>query len=252
MMIPSGSKAINATFGSLVETNVNYPPVMAVIEAVEALSPKQNLELSFTFSKTNRLDHFQLPIDGYTLPPLISAIEVYTASDPLVGVYTLKVDLNGLEVLISAFQQLQGWSREQCIPNDTVWQWLNCMGDNPPRHPIALICFTWFCRYLSGYDLDDPLPDFSQMDDALEAIDLRNNHLDGPIPVVLGKLLNLTLLIGSSKNQSESKRLALIIVLAKTSTQVQVTAVELGGVVYSAMSTDALIRPSLAIEYNNS
>ncbi|PPD88495.1 hypothetical protein GOBAR_DD14584 [Gossypium barbadense] len=247
MMIPSGSKAINATFGSLVETNVNYPPVMAVIEAVEALSPKQNLELSFTFSKTNRLDHvelsfFQLPIDGYTLPPLISAIEVYTASDPLVGVYTLKVDsVNGLEVLISAFQQLQGWSREQCIPNDTVWQWLNCMGDNPPR--VTSI-------YLSGYDLDDPLPDFSQMDDALEAIDLRNNHLDGPIPVVLGKLLNLTLLIGSSKNQSESKRLALIIVLAvglpifflfilalvfllvrkqKTSTQVQVTAVELGG-----------------------
>ncbi|MBA0594640.1 hypothetical protein Gorai_011538, partial [Gossypium raimondii] len=163
MMIPSGSKAIKATFGSLVETNVNYPPVMAVIEAVEALSPKQNLELSFTFSKTTRLDHVEL--------------------------------------------------------------------------------------YLSGYDLDDPLPDFSQMDDALEAIDLRNNHLDGPIPDVLGKLLNLTLLIGSSNNQSESKRLALIIVLAvglpifflfilalvfllvrkqKTSTQVQVTAAELG------------------------
>ncbi|TYH70266.1 hypothetical protein ES332_D05G107200v1 [Gossypium tomentosum] len=245
MMIPSGSKAINATFGSLVETNVNYPPVMAVIEAVEALSPKQNLELSFTFSKTNRLDHFQLPIDGYTLPPLISAIEVYTASDPLVGVYTLKVDLNGLEVLISAFQQLQGWSREQCIPNDTVWQWLNCMGDNPPR--VTSI-------YLSGYDLDDPLPDFSQMDDALEAIDLRNNHLDGPIPDVLGKLLNLTLLIGSSKNQSESKRLALIIVLAfgNRKHQLKYKSQQWKGVVYSAMSTDALIRPSLAIEYNNS
>ncbi|KAK5830676.1 hypothetical protein PVK06_014471 [Gossypium arboreum] len=62
MMIPSGSKAINATFGSLVETNVNYSPVMAVIEAVEALSPKQNLELSFTFSKTNRLDHVELDL----------------------------------------------------------------------------------------------------------------------------------------------------------------------------------------------
>ncbi|MBA0658339.1 hypothetical protein Goklo_010552 [Gossypium klotzschianum] len=217
MMIPSGSKAINATFGSLVETNVNYPPVMAVIEAVEALSPKENLELSFTFSKTNRLDHMEL---------------YFTAA--------LKL-LNGLEVLISGFQQLQGWSREQRIPNDTVWQWLNCMGDKPPR--VTSI-------YLSGYDLDDPLPDFSQMDDALEGIDLRNNHLDGPIPDVLGKLLNLTLLIGSSNNQSQSKRLALIIGLTvglpifflfilalvfllvrkqKTSTQVQVTAVELGG-----------------------
>ncbi|MBA0864937.1 hypothetical protein Goshw_007464 [Gossypium schwendimanii] len=217
MMIPSASKAINATFGSLVETNVNYPPVMAVIEAAEALSPKQNLEFSFTFSKTNRLGHVEL---------------YFTAA--------LNLSVNGLEVLISAFQQLQGWSREQCIPNDTVWQWLNCMGDNPPR--VTSI-------YLSGYDLDDPLPDFSQMDDALEAIDLRNNHLDGPIPDVLGKLLNLTLLIGSSNNQSESKRLALIIGLAvelpifflfilalvfllvrkqKTSTQGQVTAVELG------------------------
>ncbi|MBA0745240.1 hypothetical protein Gogos_007820 [Gossypium gossypioides] len=214
MMIPSGSKAINATFGSLVETNVNYPPVMAVIEAVEALSPKQNLELSFTFSKTNRLDHVEL---------------YFTAA--------LNLSVNGLEVLISAFQQLQGWSREQCIPNDTVWQWLNCRGDNPPR--VTSI-------YLSGYGLDDPLPDFSQMDDALEAIDLRNNHLDGPIPDVLGKLPNLRLL----NNQSESKRLALIIGLAvglpifflfilalvfllvrkqKTSTQGQVTAVELGG-----------------------
>ncbi|TYI26298.1 hypothetical protein ES332_A05G106100v1 [Gossypium tomentosum] len=202
MMIPSGSKAINATFGSLVETNVNYSPVMAVIEAVEALSPKQNLELSFTFSKTNRLDHSQLPINGYTLSPLISAIEVYTASDPLVGVYTLKVDLNGLEVLISAFQQQQGYF--DMLASDCFDLFLTC-----------------FCGYLSGYGLDDPLPDFSQMDDDLETVDLRNNHLDGPIQ-------------------------------DKTSTRGQVTAVELGGVASSAMSTDALNRQSLAIEYNNS
>ncbi|MBA0565085.1 hypothetical protein Golob_009977 [Gossypium lobatum] len=243
--------AINATFGSLVETNVNYPPVMAVIEAVEALSPKQNLELSFTFSKTNRLDHVELLVYQKCGGVWINAISVRTLNIELVPTSNRHSHIassnkrhrtvNGLEVLISAFQQLQGWSREQCIPNDTVWQWLNCMGDNPPR--VTSI-------YLSGYDLDDPLPDFSQMDDALEAIDLRNNHLDGPIPVVLGKLLNLTLLIGSSNNQSESIRLALIIGLAvglpifflfivalvfllvrkqKTSTQGQVTAVELGG-----------------------
>ncbi|MBA0701467.1 hypothetical protein Goari_026740 [Gossypium aridum] len=227
MMIPSASKAINATFGSLVETNVNYPPVMAVIEAVEALSPKQNLELSFTFSKTNRLDHVELLVYQKCGGVWINAISVRTLNIELVPtsnrhLHTASSNkrhrtVNGLEVLISAFQQLQGWSREQCIPNDTVWQWLNCMGDNPPR--VTSI-------YLSGYDLDDPLPDFSQMDDALEAM------------------------IGSSNNQSESKRLALIIGLAvglpifflfilalvfllvrkqKTSTQGQVTAVELGG-----------------------
>ncbi|MBA0622809.1 hypothetical protein Godav_008316 [Gossypium davidsonii] len=249
-MIPSGSKAINATFGSLVETNVNYPPVMAVIEAVEALSPKENLELSFTFSKTNRLDHMELLVYQMCGGVWINAISVRTLNIELVPTSNRRLHtassnkrhrMNGLEVLISGFQQLQGWSREQRIPNDTVWQWLNCMGDKPPR--VTSI-------YLSGYDLDDPLPDFSQMDDALEGIDLRNNHLDGPIPDVLGKLLNLTLLIGSSNNQSQSKRLALIIGLTvglpifflfilalvfllvrkqKTSTQVQVTAVELGG-----------------------
>ncbi|WRX35096.1 hypothetical protein QQP08_027583 [Theobroma cacao] len=50
--------------------------------------------------------------------------------------------------------------------------------------------FILFCRYLSGYGLDGPLPDFSQMV-ALETIDLRNNSLDGAIPDFLGKLPNL-------------------------------------------------------------
>ena len=98
------------------------------------------------------------PIDS-VLPPVISAIEVYTASDPLVTIGTSQDDckffvfifmgfayiyvddvslrfvqtVDGLAVLISTFEQLEGWSGDPCLPSDTIWQWLNCIGNDPPR-----------------------------------------------------------------------------------------------------------------------
>ncbi|XP_034688890.1 senescence-induced receptor-like serine/threonine-protein kinase [Vitis riparia] len=99
------------------------------------------------------------PIDS-VLPPVISAIEVYTASDPLVTIGTSQDDLDGLAVLISTFEQLEGWSGDPCLPSDTIWQWLNCIGNDPPRVTSL---------NLSGYELDGSLPDFSQMQ-ALETM----------------------------------------------------------------------------------
>lgn len=98
-----------------------------------------------------------------TLPPVISAIEVYTAGNPLVPSTTSKDDckfissstyawthiagalirdavliclfgaVDGLQVFINAFEQLSGWSGDPCLPNNTVWQWLGCNGNDPPR-----------------------------------------------------------------------------------------------------------------------
>ncbi|KAF8039883.1 hypothetical protein BT93_B2180 [Corymbia citriodora subsp. variegata] len=93
-----------------------------------------------------------------TLPPMISAIEVYTAGDPLVPSTTLQDDLDGLQVLINAFEQLSGWSGDPCLPNNTVWQWLGCNGNDSPR---------------------------------VIKINLRNNSLNGQIPSFLGTLPNL-------------------------------------------------------------
>ncbi|KAF8397572.1 hypothetical protein HHK36_016492 [Tetracentron sinense] len=73
------------------------------------------------------------PAEGSTLPPIISLIEVYSASDPLITTGTSLDDMNGLDAFISSFTKLQGWSGEPCLPSDTVWQWLNCSGDDPPR-----------------------------------------------------------------------------------------------------------------------
>ncbi|KAK8645650.1 hypothetical protein V6N13_119473 [Hibiscus sabdariffa] len=116
--------------------------------------------------------------------------------------------------------------------------------------------------------------------------DLRDNKFEGGVPESITSNKQLKYLIGSSNdNQSESKRLALIIGLAvglpiflvfllalayflvrkqKTSSQGQVTVLGVGGnqgvtateqpgegVVSTTLNTEALIRPSLAIEYYN-
>ncbi|PPD92135.1 hypothetical protein GOBAR_DD10962 [Gossypium barbadense] len=130
------------------------------------------------------LDIQLVPTEDSTLAPIISAIEVYTVSQPLVIATTSQNDLDGLEEFIDTFDQLKGWSGDPCLPNDTIWQWLNCSTNQPPR--VTSI-------YLSGFGLQGYLPKFSQMD-ALEVIDLHNNKLSGEIPDFLGKLPNLRLL----------------------------------------------------------
>ncbi|XP_007016560.2 PREDICTED: probable LRR receptor-like serine/threonine-protein kinase At1g51810 [Theobroma cacao] len=59
-MTPPGSVAITATFASLTATTANDSPVLAIIQAVQALSPSDRIELPFTFSKTNHLNHVEL------------------------------------------------------------------------------------------------------------------------------------------------------------------------------------------------
>ncbi|TYH56246.1 hypothetical protein ES332_D08G003600v1, partial [Gossypium tomentosum] len=106
------------------------------------------------------LDIQLVPTEDSTLAPIISAIEVYTVSQPLVIATTSQNDLDGLEEFIDTFDQLKGWSGDPCLPNDTIWQWLNCSTNQPPR--VTSI-------YLSGFGLQGYLPKFSQMD-ALEVM----------------------------------------------------------------------------------
>ncbi|KAK8514398.1 hypothetical protein V6N12_009104 [Hibiscus sabdariffa] len=107
-----------------------------------------------------------VPTNESTLPPIISAIEVYTVSEPLVTATT---------------------SQNDCKAHFTLYFFTPksiCTDDQPPR--VTAIC-------LSEYGLQGYLPDFSQMD-ALEVIDMHNNTLDGEIPDFLGKLPNLRIL----------------------------------------------------------
>ncbi|KAJ9178221.1 hypothetical protein P3X46_010121 [Hevea brasiliensis] len=214
--------AVKANFTTLDYTVDNDPPDKAIIHAVEApLSTNWLLLQPLTVTETIRLDYVsvyftEIVLDinairtfdlcyqncaGYmkntqsfgsltvdlfrsfdsTLPPIISAIEVYATSESLVTAGTSQNELDGLAVLINSFEQLKGWSGEPCLPSDTVWQWLENF------------TFKLFCRNLSGYGLNGPLPDLSQMQ-ALETINLSDNSLSGPVPDFLGNLPSLRLL----------------------------------------------------------
>ncbi|KAK2974058.1 hypothetical protein RJ640_015390 [Escallonia rubra] len=137
-----------------------------------------------TASQAGTLTTVELrPTPDSTLPPIISAIEVYTASDPLVTTGTSQDDISGLAVFISTFAELDGWSGEPCLPSYTVWQWLGCSAGDPVR---------------------------------VLSFNLSNNRLNGEIPEFLGNLPNLKLLVKANPgvDQPNGKRTGVIIALA--------------------------------------
>ncbi|KAK9065903.1 hypothetical protein SSX86_015305 [Deinandra increscens subsp. villosa] len=118
-----------------------------------------------------------------THPPLINAVEFFSISDALSD-GTNNNDVEGLTSLQQAFNVLQQWSGDPCLPAPYSWEWITCNSDEIPRVTSL---------NLGSFNLTGPLPDFSKMD-ALETIDLHNNSLTGPIPTFLGTLSNLKLL----------------------------------------------------------
>ncbi|CAI9770531.1 unnamed protein product [Fraxinus pennsylvanica] len=116
-----------------------------------------------------------VPTENSTLPPLINAMEVFLIGDALTDGTNSK-DVKGLVSLQNAFEDLQDWSGDPCLPAPYTWDWINCSNDATPR-VTAL--------YLGSFNLSGPIPDFGSMD-AIEIIDLHNNSLYGTIPDFLG------------------------------------------------------------------
>ncbi|WOL16257.1 leucine-rich repeat receptor-like serine/threonine-protein kinase [Canna indica] len=116
-----------------------------------------------------------------TLPPLISAMEVFVARDGLSN-GTDASDVEGLIALQQKFEVLQEWNGDPCLPAKYNVEWVGCSSSHVTPRVTAL--------YLSGYGLSGDLPDFSTLT-ALETIDLSNNSITGNIPEFLGKLPNL-------------------------------------------------------------
>ncbi|XP_077237064.1 putative LRR receptor-like serine/threonine-protein kinase At1g51820 [Tasmannia lanceolata] len=124
-----------------------------------------------------------IPSNFSNLPPIISAMELFTVRNDISVERTSEEDLQGLEwITIRSYRlQLRKWTGDPCLPANAPWEWLSCNDNNPPR-VTAL--------YLAGNELTGSFPTFSQMQ-ALEIIDLHNNSLEGPIPEFLGELPNL-------------------------------------------------------------
>ncbi|XP_077237066.1 putative LRR receptor-like serine/threonine-protein kinase At1g51880 [Tasmannia lanceolata] len=181
------SKYVNLYFTEVKELDLNQTRTFDVYMDGEnynlTVSPRYEMYDEISGNTNTTVGSFVLtlaPTQNSTLPPIISAMELFIVSDDLVE-GTMDDDVRGLEELGYNSERISRWTGDPCLPANTVWEWLRCNSDDPPR-VTAL--------YLSGYELQGSLRDFSQMQ-ALEFVDLQNNSLTGPIPDFLGKLPNL-------------------------------------------------------------
>ncbi|XP_077212867.1 putative LRR receptor-like serine/threonine-protein kinase At1g05700 [Tasmannia lanceolata] len=72
------------------------------------------------------------PTQNSTLPPIISAMELFTVSEDLVE-GTMDDDVRGLAELAYNSKRIRRWTGDPCIPANTVWEWLRCNNEDPPR-----------------------------------------------------------------------------------------------------------------------
>ncbi|KAL7584226.1 hypothetical protein Lser_V15G42287 [Lactuca serriola] len=178
---------INWYFSEIQEVNSTNIRAFRVLEnrlpfSLPIVPPFGNVSVYFISNLTVTPNtNFSInPLGDTTLPPLINAIEVYSISDALTN-GTNNNDVEGLVSLQNAFDVLQEWGGDPCLPAPYSWEWINCNDDSTPRVTSL---------NLTGFNLSGPLPDFSNMD-ALQIIDFHNNSLTGPIPGFIGKLRNL-------------------------------------------------------------
>ncbi|XP_064966902.1 probable LRR receptor-like serine/threonine-protein kinase At1g05700 [Musa acuminata AAA Group] len=142
------------------------------------------IELSFANITANSNTAIELrPTADSTLPPIISAMEVFLVSAALSN-GTNADDVNALGTLQRQFEVLLDWNGDPCLPLSYNWEWVRCSSDEKPRITVL---------NLSGFRLTGVLPNFGALT-ALEIVDLHDNSLSGEIPDFLGNLPKLRIL----------------------------------------------------------
>ncbi|KAF3783580.1 hypothetical protein EJ110_NYTH19432 [Nymphaea thermarum] len=67
-----------------------------------------------------------------SLPPILNAMELFKLKTGLAD-GTSENDAKSMEELQGQYQQLQSWAGDPCLPAVSIWDWLKCHADNPPR-----------------------------------------------------------------------------------------------------------------------
>ncbi|KAG7538578.1 Malectin-like domain [Arabidopsis suecica] len=169
----------------------------------EPIIPKK-LDLITLQSKTSRtcqlgLCSLQLTrTERSTLPPLLNALEVYTA----IQFPQLETDESDVDTIkdISATYALSiiNWQGDPCVPQQLRWDRLNCSIRDmytPPR--ITSL-------NLSSSGLNGTIAAAIQSLTQLETLDLSNNNLTGGVPEFLGNMKSLSFINLSGNNLNGS------------------------------------------------
>ncbi|KAF2546236.1 hypothetical protein F2Q70_00019485 [Brassica cretica] len=88
------------------------------------LNPESQTDIVFSLVRTSKS----------TLPPIINALEIYIANSFSQSL-TNEVDVNAVTGVKTSYKVKRNWQGDPCMPNDYLWEGLNCSYDSltPPR-----------------------------------------------------------------------------------------------------------------------
>ncbi|KMZ65376.1 hypothetical protein ZOSMA_323G00020 [Zostera marina] len=135
-------------------------------------------------SLKNETAYILVPENNSTLPPIISAMEIYTIHEDSDFDTTKEDQIKSLSTLQKRFRILREWNGDPCLPINYNWDWIGCAYYTSPVISIL---------NLSGLGLTGKIPDFSDLK-YLVSIDLSNNNLSGEIPNFFASFPDLQIL----------------------------------------------------------
>ncbi|VVA90110.1 unnamed protein product [Arabis nemorensis] len=134
------------------------------------LNPESQTEIAFSLVRTPKS----------TLPPIINALEIYIGNS-FSQSRTNQEDGDAVTSIKTSYKVKKNWQGDPCMPNDYIWEGLNCSYDSltPPRITSLNLSSSGLTGHIS--------PSFSNLT-MIQELDLSNNGLTGDIPEFLSRL----------------------------------------------------------------
>ncbi|RID40340.1 hypothetical protein BRARA_J00394 [Brassica rapa] len=148
------------------------------------LNPESQTDIVFSLVRTAKS----------TLPPIINALEIYIANSFSQSL-TNEEDVNAVTGVNTSYKVKRNWQGDPCMPNDYLWEGLNCSYDSltPPRITSLNLSSSGLTGLLS--------PSFSNLT-MIQELYLEKNKLTGSVPSELlerSKTGSLTLRVGENQ-----------------------------------------------------
>ncbi|BAT91668.1 hypothetical protein VIGAN_07028000 [Vigna angularis var. angularis] len=154
----------------------NFSPRYHIADTLYPSAAISGKEIKFSLERT----------ESSTLPPIISAIEIYRVIDSQ-NPETFQGDVDAITSIKSAYGVKRDWEGDPCSPAAYLWGGLNCtyLGNEFPR----ITALNLSSSGLSG-KIDSSISNLTM----LEKLDLSNNNLNGDVPDFLSQLQHLKIL----------------------------------------------------------
>ncbi|XP_057977166.1 putative leucine-rich repeat receptor-like protein kinase At2g19210 [Malania oleifera] len=157
-----------------------------VINTIYSRNPVTAMELNITINTT----------ENSTLPPIISAVEIYMVKE-LLQPHTEDEEVHAVMNIKSMYGVKKNWQGDPCAPKTYMWNGLNCSYSG--YNTLRIISLDLSSSGLTGLIS----PDISNLT-MIQFLDLSNNSLSGSVPDFLSQLLSLRVLNLTGNNLTGS------------------------------------------------